>query len=840
MLSPLWSSSILMLTVDGFLARSRSLIRFATLALGLSVPILAQNYVLGPHSGAEHRLDNTPRIDDFTLKVIGSGNYALAGANFYMKEGTNPGGNVTLTVYDSQFTFLSSATLTESQFCAGVAGNCQSYDYHIFTFTSPVTLPAGGSIYTLRLTSDSAPQQNRAYFVKGTGALADVTGGGIPPTIDLTISKSISPDPIATGGTATYTITVSNLGSGASSELITVTDALPANLTTSSTPSGLGWDCRASTPTTVNCMTSSSIAAAPGSAPAITVPVIVGVVEGTSVSNTVTVSGGGDVDTSNNSFSLITGVNAPNLTVSKSASPSTFTQGQSGSYLITASNIGTGPSSGPVTVTESLPTGVTWSSFSGTGWSCPSPPVCTYTSAIAAGTSAPTLTISVNVTAGAGTLAANLVTVSGGGDVDTSNNSFSLITVVTSVPGLQITSACPASPQTQGTAFFESLTATGGSGAFSWSVVPGLPNGLSLAGSSVSGTLAGPAGTTSFSFIVQSGNQTAALNCSLTVVTSVPGLQITGSCPANLALPFTLSIPLTASGGSAPYSWGLSGPDWMSLSGTSGTSVTLMSGTPDSAGPIVFAVTLTDSAGSAPATLVCNTSVIPVLPRITVTVTSSQDTLMQPALVMLQLASSLPLALTGTANISFTANAFGITDNPQVYFNGGSRQASFTLKPGETSIFLPSIQEGTVAGTIHIEIVGLMEGGVSVLPDSHPFSDLTIPRVAPVITNLTFANETPDGFDILISGYSTPRDMKNVTLTFGAAQGGSLTGQVSFTIDLTTTFSQYYNTPASQLVGSLFQLHVPVSVSGDKAVIGTVGTALSNSAGTSPTITESR
>lgn len=48
-----------------------------------------------------------------------------------------------------------------------------------------------------------------------------------------------------------------------------------------------------------------------------------------------------------------------------------FTQGQSGAYTVPVSNVGTGSSIGTVTVTESVPPGMTLLSMVGTGWTCP-------------------------------------------------------------------------------------------------------------------------------------------------------------------------------------------------------------------------------------------------------------------------------------------------------------------------------------------------------------------------------------------------------------------------------------------------------------------------------------
>ncbi|MGP3638138.1 hypothetical protein ACTU45_33280 [Streptomyces sp. 24-1644] len=61
---------------------------------------------------------------------------------------------------------------------------------------------------------------------------------------------------------------------------------------------------------------------------------------------------------------------APALTLIKLTAGGTFTQGGQGTYTLTATNTGDLPTDGS---TVTLPTGQTPVSFSGTGWTCPSP-----------------------------------------------------------------------------------------------------------------------------------------------------------------------------------------------------------------------------------------------------------------------------------------------------------------------------------------------------------------------------------------------------------------------------------------------------------------------------------
>jgi uncharacterized repeat protein (TIGR01451 family) len=270
-----------------------------------------------------------------------------------------------------------------------------------------------------------------------------VTGGGgtntnnsfqlvtVVNATDLSISKTLSPSTLIQGQSGVYTIQVTNIGNANSSGTITVTDTLDPNLTFVS-ETGSGWTCTVAAQV-VTCTTAAVINAGASASP-ITINVNVAAHGQTTVTNNVTVAGGGDGNPSDNSFQLVSTVNNPNLSVSKTARPATFTQGQNGAYTITVNNIGNAPSSGTITVADTLDPNLTFVSATGSSWSCSAAAqvvTCTTSAAIAAGASAPSITINVNVGANAPTSVTNNVTVAGGGGTNTSN-SFQLVSNVSS------------------------------------------------------------------------------------------------------------------------------------------------------------------------------------------------------------------------------------------------------------------------------------------------------------------------------------------------------------------------------------------------------------------------
>lgn len=115
-------------------------------------------------------------------------------------------------------------------------------------------------------------------------------------------------------------------------------------------------------------------------------------------------------------------VTVPDLTIA--AIPSgKFTQADQGdAYALNVANTGDGPTSGAVTVAETLPAGLTATSLAGTGWTVNfSALTATRSDALAAGGSYPPLILTVNVSAAAPSSVTNSATVAGDGETNTAS-----------------------------------------------------------------------------------------------------------------------------------------------------------------------------------------------------------------------------------------------------------------------------------------------------------------------------------------------------------------------------------------------------------------------------------
>ncbi len=132
----------------------------------------------------------------------------------------------------------------------------------------------------------------------------EVQTGTLPPA-DLTIVKSHAGNFTQRDTGKTYSITVTNSGRSATSGTVSVTDTLPAGLIATAI-SGTGWTC---TLATLTCTRSNALAAS-GNYPVITLTVNVTANAPATVTNTATVSGGGETNTSNNTATDPTTINA--------------------------------------------------------------------------------------------------------------------------------------------------------------------------------------------------------------------------------------------------------------------------------------------------------------------------------------------------------------------------------------------------------------------------------------------------------------------------------------------------------------------------------------------------
>jgi uncharacterized repeat protein (TIGR01451 family) len=391
---------------------------------------------------------------DLTITKTHSGNFVQGdAADTYTITVTNSGGATTsgtVTATDTLPTGLSPTTADNGT----VNGWSVSFSGQTITATRGDAL-AGGSSYpnltlTVAVASNAPSSVTNTATVAGGGeqntsndSASDPTTINTPP--DLRIAKSHTGNFRQGDAHDTYTITVTNHGGTATTAAVTVTDTLPTGLSPTAADSGTinGWAVSTSGQTVT--ATRADVLAAAASYPSLTLTVAVAADAPASVTNTATVAGGGESNTSDDSASDPTTITqVADLTVTKSHS-GTFTQGDAAdTYAIGVGNSGPGPTSAAVIVTDTLPSGLSPTSADGgtiAGWAVSfsgQTITATRSDTLASGAGYPGLTLTVAVAADAPASVTNTATVSGGGELNTANDSASDPTTINPVPDLTI------------------------------------------------------------------------------------------------------------------------------------------------------------------------------------------------------------------------------------------------------------------------------------------------------------------------------------------------------------------------------------------------------------------
>ena len=226
-------------------------------------------------------------------------------------------------------------------------------------------------------------------------------------------------------------------------------------------------------------------------------------------------------NSASSSVSIYLGILTPVLRVS-STHTGDFNFGASGTYTLTVTNLGPGVTAGTVTLVDTLPSGLTAASMSGTGWSCNTGTLtCTRADSLLVGASYAPVTLVVNVALNASSPVANMVSVSGVGAVGGSGSDS---TIINSGPPYPVLTA-PAN-QAAGVPLSTMLSWSSSLGATSYDVYLGTTNPppfvVNVPGTSYSPSLA--AGQTYYWQVAakNSGGSNPSALWSFTTVGAVP------------------------------------------------------------------------------------------------------------------------------------------------------------------------------------------------------------------------------------------------------------------------------------------------------------------------------
>ncbi len=340
-------------------------------------------------------------------------------------------------------------------------------------------------------------------------------------------------------------------------------------------------------------------------------------------------------------------------------------------------------------------------------------------------------------------------------EIEDADNLYIRIIITITAPTSSIVVSPASISPTVGVAFSQTLSSTGGTGSYTYSLSSGtLPAGLTLtSGGSISGT---PTQRTAFNFTIRSQDSLGAFvvkSYSGTVTAPTIALQTVAFTVAQNATP---TAQLVGTGGIAPYTFSLN-------SGTLPTGTTmsptgLLTGTPTTLGTFTPTI-LVDDSTTDPACPGCNFFVAP-----TVTYTVVAATVPGAPTIGAATPSS------GAASIAFTApgsNGGSVVIDYTVTCNVGGITATGTASP----INVTSLTNGT-SYTCSVKArnaVGLSaaSGTVSVTPQGTQTITFAQPSAQSFGTTPTLAATSTSGL--------TPTFTSTTTGVCNISSGGALT-----------------------------------------------------------------
>jgi uncharacterized repeat protein (TIGR01451 family) len=347
-----------------------------------------------------------------------------------------------------------------------------------------------------------------------------------PPEIDVKIAKSASAATVTAGGNITFTLTAQNASATGTANSVVITDTFPAGVTIVTAP---GCTIAGQTAT---CNVGDLAAGAKAS---VTVTVKTSTASCPQISNTAHVSAANESagSTGNNDSNTVTvavtcpAPDVPDVQVTKTASTAQVSSGGSVTYTLVASNVGGSGTATNVTITDTIPAGLT---ITGTTGPCvvTGQAVTCNVGALAPGASA-SVTITVTATDAACPEVSNFASVKADNEspANTGNNVSTSVKVNVTCPSPDVKvekqDDVTAGGVASGDQFTYTVTATnlGGSVATDVNINDTIPAGLTIVSASNGCTISGQDVTCAL------GDLAAGASASVTITVQATD----GACP---------------------------------------------------------------------------------------------------------------------------------------------------------------------------------------------------------------------------------------------------------------------------------------------------------------------
>lgn len=422
---------------------------------------VASSVTVDPNSGNNSASSTVYVNDSADLSVTNTGTPVpvQAGNNItYAQSVTNAGPSVATAATFTEATpanttFVSLTPIPSGWSCtlptAGSAGTitCTDPSFAAGTVSFPVILKVTAGTAAGTAISDVATVGSATSDPNGSNNSA--TANDVVATAteaDLVVTNSASPTSVAAGSNVTYTQSVTNNGPAVAATGTTFTQSTPPNTTFQSfTPPATGWIC--TTPAvgsagTITCTATGTLGVNATANFTLVLQVVAGTASGTSIPETATATVSNIVPnlTSNTATAtvIVANANSADLAIVKTASPSpTVVDGDTLTYSLAVTN--NGPASATnVTVTDTLPSDVTYLSATATQGNC-SEANGTVTCLLGTMANAGTATVSILTLAGSpGTLSNTAKVSADQTDSNQSNNTSTQSEIVTTSTHIQL------------------------------------------------------------------------------------------------------------------------------------------------------------------------------------------------------------------------------------------------------------------------------------------------------------------------------------------------------------------------------------------------------------------
>jgi uncharacterized repeat protein (TIGR01451 family) len=506
------------------------------------------------------------------------------------------------------------------------------------------------------VTAKGLPKQLAFGWVGSTGNSTDfheidnVVVNSVNPVPQLSVSQtSYAASTLVPGSPVTYTVAASSTGATESLP-VTVTETLPTGVVPV-VASGTGWTCAAPSGQSISCTSTAS----PFTSGSITVN---GVVTSSSVTpaliQTATSAVASSSDASPGTSSSAPAGTLPSAPVVTGLSPTNGAAGGGNDVTVTGTNLG-----GATAIEIGTAAEFTAGTPTALALCAKSAPGCFTV------TSSTSLDISSMPAHATGAVIVKVVSLGVAGTGAYTYN-----------PGPALLFPAPPGGEV-GVAYSDQLTVTGGTSPFTWSISSGsLPPGLTLGAST--GLLAGtPTTAGTYSFTVKVTDTSGLSDTEPVILTIIPGPSMTFSPPPTGWTHTVYLYTLTASGGTAPFSWTVT-------SGSLPAGIILspdgnLTGTPTATGTFSFTVKVTDALGQS----------------------ASQATSLTIAAGVSTTIGTPPTAVVGAA-YSFTLTATGGTTPYTWSINSGSPPGGLTLSSAGVISGTPTTVSSGVTFSVNV------------------------------------------------------------------------------------------------------------------------------------------